>query len=573
MEACINHLHNHSNKKHWRYFCLRIVLCCCLTLGYAAIWASPKFFPTEESLSFNPTIVTNLEPEHDPSWLRKHPPAFQSEVPLVCNVPPGQGEEGPDGLRGLYKIKTSENGPVPPVRLMCLVYTHSNQHDVLQSIAETWAPACDGFLAVSNVTDPNLGAFRVPHNGTEAYENMWNKVQAMWQFVYENYLDDYDWFHIGGDDMFVIPDNIKRTAANYNLSKPWMLGGSIVLNKPRERFCGGAAGYTLNSKAVRALVERFPNECPSELGNSKEDLLVGKCLGGIGVLCEDTNDADQEMRYHVLDVQYHSNWTISKPSNWQWKPLLKFHNIIANQSLLAQISNTSVSFHLDKGTIRSLALDRGMRRYHAILEDLCGEKFSRYVRKAATCDETKRGVPPIDAEPKVTPVSIPKYATRRAPDDEELLEGWKVTEDMKKMLDSSSWLHQQLQDGGLRNLISEVVASGDPESLMAAQQKYPRLPVFLDKLLLLAGVLERDTAEDSGDEETLQECLERDWNGDDLPPALTLKHTLRKRLPEFPPVDDGSSSSADQDKSSDANESSDDDSSANDEDDSSRESE
>ena len=51
--------------------------------------------------------------------------------------------------------------------------------------------------------------------------------------------------------------------------------------------------------------------------------------------------------------------------------------------MLAQISNTSTTFHLAKGMVRSTARDRGIRRYHAILYQLCGASFQRQVEISA----------------------------------------------------------------------------------------------------------------------------------------------------------------------------------------------
>ena len=57
------------------------------------------------------------------------------------------------------------------------------------------------------MTDPSLGAVDIKFPGPESYGNMWNKVQAMWKYAYKHYLNDYDYFHICGDDTFVIPIN------------------------------------------------------------------------------------------------------------------------------------------------------------------------------------------------------------------------------------------------------------------------------------------------------------------------------------------------------------------------------
>lgn len=291
----------------------------------------------------------------------------------------------------MYKIKTGEKGPVPRIKVFCMVYTHSNRHDILQSIVETYGQNCDGFLAASNLTDPSLGAFALTHDGPEAYDNMWNKVRAMWEFIHQNFLLDFDWFHIGGDDMYLIPDNLRRLASKYSQKRPYILGASIPNSKnPTRRYCGGGAGYTLNRKAVNTVVNRFSNgNCPAA-NAPDEDIRLSRCLEDIGVKCSDTNDEDEDVRYHHLDAQFHAGWVPTRHALWLWEKLQYFHNIRGNQTKLAQISNTSVSFHLAKTMVRSKSRDRGIRRYHAILNDLCGTSFSAKVADAAMCTKEQR---------------------------------------------------------------------------------------------------------------------------------------------------------------------------------------
>ncbi len=341
------------------------------------------------SLTDIKVVPNHQSVEHDPYHIKHHPLLFSTNISGVCDVTPGQGEEGPNGIQALYKIKTADDGSVPKLKIFCLVYTQSNRHDVLRAIVETYASQCDGFLAASNATDPELGAYNLPHLGPETYNNMWNKVQAMWIYVYEHYLLEFDWFHIGGDDMYLIPDNIRRMG--FSQRRPKILGGSIPNAKnPKRRYCGGGAGYTLNRRALHLLVQRFSSgDCPPEMA-SDEDVRLSRCLEDVGVKCEDTNDQAQEARYHHLDAQFHAAWVPTRNSVWLWEKLQYFHNIRGNQTQLEQISNTSVSFHLDKTIVRSRARDRGIRRYHAILYDKCGREFAEKVKNAATCPKKER---------------------------------------------------------------------------------------------------------------------------------------------------------------------------------------
>ena len=77
---------------------------------------------------------------------------------------------------------------------------------------------------------------------------MWSKVRSMWQFVYHSgYVNEYDLFHIGGDDMYVIPQHIKQMigdeknlVALHKNQQPLYMGASIPNpQNPKRRFAGG----------------------------------------------------------------------------------------------------------------------------------------------------------------------------------------------------------------------------------------------------------------------------------------------------------------------------------------------
>ncbi len=313
---------------------------------------------------------------HDPYYIKKHPQAFNyhvSDEPKgVCEIPFGEGDEGKYGYQGLKKIEIA-TAHQNQKQVLCMVYTQSNGHSRLQAIAETWAPRCDGFFAASNLTDTSIGAVHLLHEGPEIYDNMWMKVRAMFHYAYDHYLNDFDLFHIGGDDHYLIPENLRFTAATGSWKGPWddamplLLGGSLALKK--RRYCNGGSGYTINRAALRLLVEELFDHptCMPHWRASYEDRLASSCFRSAGVLCTDTNDDRNETRYHTWNADQHAAWSKEKPAQ-DWKKLVEQHGIAWKEGL-GQISQTSVSFHLKNPG--STSLDSGMRRYHAILYNLC----------------------------------------------------------------------------------------------------------------------------------------------------------------------------------------------------------
>jgi glycoprotein-N-acetylgalactosamine 3-beta-galactosyltransferase len=316
---------------------------------------------------------------HDTKYVQSHPLDFTySPSKLeggVCDIPFGKGLEGRRGTKGLQKIRIA-----PPANktVLCIVYTHSNRHVILQSIVETWGRRCDGFLASSNRTEVRLGAVDISHIGNESYGAMWQKVRSTWAYVYDNYINDYDFFHMGGDDMFVIAENLRNAVKDYpSDGEPIYLGGAMMRYPRRfRRFCGGGSGYTLNRAALRVLVaDRFAMpECKPNDIRSDEDVMVSDCLRSV-VNCTHSVDDKDESRYHPYHAHFHATWTYPDPANWYPAELLVQGITATMKGGLESISETTVSFHLVKTNIHNAPetnfWDRGMRRYHAILFGLC----------------------------------------------------------------------------------------------------------------------------------------------------------------------------------------------------------
>jgi hypothetical protein len=126
--------------------------------------------------------------------------------------------------------------------------------------------------------------------------------------------------------------------------------------------------------------------------------------------------------------------------------------------------------------------------------------------------------------------------------DEDLDEGWKITQEMMNTMDKSDWLREELTDGGLRQLIHQVCTAStnvastrgktfQEEELEMLQSKYSNFRVFLDKLKVLTGVLERPDDYHESTEDWLKHA-----QGYNMGP-LALKPLPTRRV-VLPPLDD-----------------------------------
>ncbi|KAK1734308.1 glycoprotein-N-acetylgalactosamine 3-beta-galactosyltransferase [Skeletonema marinoi] len=263
-----------------------------------------------------------------------------------------------------------EGGGKPRAKIFCHIYTTQKQRPRIQSIRETWGNRCDGFHAASTITDRSIDSVNIPHEGKEEYNNMWQKVRAMWSYVYVNYFDSYDWFHIGGDDMYVLVENLRlyleseeiETASNGG-DQPLLLGQIFYQHGNRSAtYVTGGGGYTLNKAALKMLVGTFPNCAPHDV-NSGEDLLVTQCLKKEGIEPYWTTDETGAERYDHVSPEVEFNFDSKK------NPLFWYSYYTGNENIGPQrVVKRAVSFHLfqSKPTVENM-----MRRVHAILYGHC----------------------------------------------------------------------------------------------------------------------------------------------------------------------------------------------------------
>mmetsp|Transcript_22099 Transcript_22099/g.50986 ORF Transcript_22099/g.50986 Transcript_22099/m.50986 type:complete len:248 (+) Transcript_22099:518-1261(+) len=235
---------------------------------------------------------------------------------------------------------------------------------------------CDGFTVGSNKTDPSIGAVDIPHEGAEEYGNIFQKVRSIWSYVYDNFYESYDWFHIGGSDLYLIVDNLRlyleseeiQTAQNGGTylpngdetsQTPMFLGRRFAnMGDMDDIFNSGGSGYTLNKAALKTLVvEGFPNHV-QHTRTRAEDVMVARVLRAEGIYPYETKDEAGGERYNPFLPGHHLAYSMPDPWNdWyaRYSIDIKFG--------LDHCAARSVAFHYAKGDM--------MKRMHAILYGLC----------------------------------------------------------------------------------------------------------------------------------------------------------------------------------------------------------
>lgn len=343
---------------------------------------------------------------HDPTFLlhnnNKSKPELQflpDEIDLLCGIPPGGkfpkeligkgfGRVEEDSIKDVMRIRhhieqhkqeqrqqneTSSNDDNKNVRLMCVIYTYSGKVKFTNAISETWGPRCDGILYASDHTSTETNHVEIPSFSVRGYtySGLFQRVRAIMAYVYDEFLDQYDFFHFCGDDVFLIVENLKEFLGSKEVqeweSKPdhylfagfWM--NQDVNHKGKKQrqgytpssnefYLGGGSGYTLSRKSLKAYAEGPLQTCRTYEESPMEDIIFGHCIHEMTSNFFYTGDVDGSHRYHQGPVYMPIRYDQMRLS-LEWMDTLPIEMTGLKEGVHQQmhqssvISNSSVAFH------------------------------------------------------------------------------------------------------------------------------------------------------------------------------------------------------------------------------------
>ncbi|CAM9231942.1 unnamed protein product [Ectocarpus fasciculatus] len=238
----------------------------------------------------------------------------QGVLPRACD-----GNDDDDHKKLLAQIRVWEAAAKTEPRIFCGISTrHQNHHTNVKAIKETWASHCDGFVAFSDKTDHELNTFKIKREGLDEDGNMWQKSRAIWKYINFHYKDDFDWFILGGDDLFLIVENLRKYLLSDEVksagggiksggTNPMYLGRRLrVFGENHRMYNNGRASYVLNQASVVLLASHLDDDdCQPHRETPWEDLLVSMCLKKNGVRAFDTRDSLGRERFHPFTPAAH----------------------------------------------------------------------------------------------------------------------------------------------------------------------------------------------------------------------------------------------------------------------------
>ncbi|XP_055377344.1 glycoprotein-N-acetylgalactosamine 3-beta-galactosyltransferase 1-like [Condylostylus longicornis] len=224
------------------------------------------------------------------------------------------------------------------IKVLCWVMTAPDNHKTkAQHVKLTWGKRCNKLLFMSTEYDDELGSIGL--NVTEGRDGLWNKTREAFTYIYENHLDEYDWFVKADDDTYFIMENLRFMLSEHRTDTPIYFGSKFQM--PSVVYMSGGAGYVLSREAVKRLVEiAFKNSRICRVGASVEDVEIGVCLNAVGVIAGDTRDEEGKSRFHPLSLDNHLEPDIIGHDFWLWD-----YSYYKFGSGLRYVSDKAVSFH------------------------------------------------------------------------------------------------------------------------------------------------------------------------------------------------------------------------------------
>ncbi|CAB9521946.1 acetylgalactosamine 3-beta-galactosyltransferase 1 [Seminavis robusta] len=223
--------------------------------------------------------------------------------------------------------------------LLCFVMLAHDQYGVrAHQVMDAWGPRCDKLLFVGAKEEEN--ATSIPHvklleKEEDTPGELSRKAHRAWKHIYDNHVDDYDFFMKADLDTYMLMDNYFSFIKRLDPSIPHYFGRQFKeLRNPARTFVAGAS-VTLSRAALQRLGRAFNNDnkqsnkCSTaswkEHGHG-DDVALAHCLATLGIYSLDTRDELGRERFMVFNVDFMKS-DVNLPSE-DWYTRMAFNSKI-----------------------------------------------------------------------------------------------------------------------------------------------------------------------------------------------------------------------------------------------------
>ena len=156
-----------------------------------------------------------------------------------------------------------------------------------KAVYETWGKTLPGkieFFSSSTSRHPSLPL--VSLKGVDDSYPPQKKSMMMFRYIYENYIDKFQWFMRSDDDVFIRTDKLAKLLHSLNSSQDVFLGQAGTGKKEErgmlalgvgDNFCMGGPGMIMRRSVLKKMAPHV-EYCLQHLLTSHEDVEIGRCV-------------------------------------------------------------------------------------------------------------------------------------------------------------------------------------------------------------------------------------------------------------------------------------------------------
>ncbi|XP_059616322.1 chondroitin sulfate synthase 1 [Phlebotomus argentipes] len=156
-----------------------------------------------------------------------------------------------------------------------------------KAVFDTWGQSFPGRIAFFSSEGSYLQG--LPIIGLKGVDDRYppqKKSFMMLHYMYEHYIDKFEWFIRADDDVFIRTDKLEHFLRSIDSSKPQFIGQAGKGNSEEfgllsleydENFCMGGPGVILSRETLRRVAPHIPT-CLKNLYSLHEDVEVGRCV-------------------------------------------------------------------------------------------------------------------------------------------------------------------------------------------------------------------------------------------------------------------------------------------------------
>ena len=218
-------------------------------------------------------------------------------------------------------LTSIEAESIRAVRVLCAIPIKWPPKAAVKAILDTWGNHCDKIVLTSTESDPARHVYKV--EGLVPGKNLWMITLRMWNFVLENFADDFDWFLKTDDDTFVLVENFKLAVRSLDPNESHYIGHT---SHHGPSLFNNGAGYALSrgalhtfAPALRTLVVNqtsVSSACTTRAGWD-EDSKMGRCMKAIGIKPTPMVDATDRECVLVFSLSDHLKY-VKRPDSAGW---------------------------------------------------------------------------------------------------------------------------------------------------------------------------------------------------------------------------------------------------------------